>query len=57
MRKQYTSGIYLIKNNVSGRVYIGQSKYIEKIRTRYQVTKTLNNIEARQAKTAKKQNE
>lgn len=30
MKKYYTSGIYLIRNNITGRVYIGQSKNIEK---------------------------
>lgn len=44
MKRIYTSGIYLIRNNITGRVYIGQSKNIE-IRNKTELLKKSINLD------------
>jgi group I intron endonuclease len=42
MKRKHTVGIYLIRNNLTGRVYVGQSKHIEK-RNRQELIKKMIN--------------
>jgi len=42
MRRKRTVGIYLIRNNTTGRVYVGQSKHIEKRNRQELIRKMIN---------------